>query len=134
MYVYRKHALQWRFLLAGGFNTLVAIAMFPLLYSVLEPLRSHYNMLLVLSHVICMTTAFCVHKYGVFKSQGIGFWEYLRFTMYYNVIFIINLALLPVLVQGLQISPAYIQLGINVVIAVISYFWHRHVTFKVSAS
>lgn len=116
--------------MAGGFNTLVAIAMYPLLYGVLVSWRPHYNGLLLLSHLICTTSAFFVHKYAVFKSRGLRWWEYWHFTLYYNIIFLVNLALLPLLVHGLRASPAYIQLGINVVVAVISYFWHRHITFK----
>lgn len=129
-YVRQKYALQLRFLMVGGFNTLLGIAAYPVLYVVIVPLQSHYNILLVLTHLLCITTSYLTNKYLVFKTRGVCFWEYLRFTLFYNIIFVINLGLLPLLVQWQHLNPAKVQVAINLFIAAASYFWHTYVTFR----
>lgn len=127
---YHKHALKLRFLVVGGVNTLVGIVMYPLLYELLVPMRAHYNWLLVLSQIICITNSYFTNKYWVFKIKTGGLWQYLKFTAYYNLIFLVNLGLLPLLVAMLQVSPAKIQVVINILLAIGSYFWHACLTFK----
>ncbi len=132
---YQKHALQCRFLVIGGFNTLIGIFVYPLLYWWLVPASHAVNIMvvdsvLVVSQIICISNSYLMNKYFVFKTKGLSFWEYLRFTLFYNIIFIINLGLLPLLIKIMHANPAKIQIGINVLVAMSSYFWHKLVTFK----
>lgn len=129
-HLYDRHTLKVRFLLVGGCNTLLGIVLFPILYALLIPLQHHYNVLLLLSQIICISNSYLTNKYFVFKTKGINLEEYLRFTFYYNLVFVLNLIILPILVKKTQQSPAEIQLALNVLIAVGSYFWHTHLTFK----
>lgn len=128
---YQRHALKWRFLLVGGFNSLMGIMLFPLLCWIFLSLREHYQWTLVLSHVVCINLAYMMHKYIVFKTKGFSFSEFFRFTSFYNIVFSLNWLMLPWLVHGLQKNPALIQLIINLFIALGSYFWHRFISFKV---
>lgn len=127
---YQKHALQWRFVMVGGFNTLIGIITYPLLYLWLVPMRPHYTLLLVMSQVICISNAYVTNKCWVFQTKYYNFGEYLRFTLFYNLVFVLNLILLPILVHTLQVNPAKIQVIISILVAISSYFWHRYVTFK----
>lgn len=127
---YHQHALKLRFLLVGGCNTLLGIALYPVLYALLTPLRQHYTLLLLITQIICISNSYLTNKYFVFKTKGLNFWEYLRFTFYYNLVFLLNLIMLPVLVKTMHENPAKIQLVLNIFIAVGSYFWHTHLTFK----
>ena len=134
-YYYQKHALQYRFIIVGGFNTLIGIIVYPLLYWLLVPASHAVNILvvdsvLVVSQVICITNSYITNKYFVFKAKGSSFWEYIRFTLFYNIIFVINLGLLPLLIKMTQVNPAKIQACINVFVAISSYFWHKLFTFK----
>ncbi len=128
--IYQRYALQRRFLLVGGFNTLVAITFYPLLCFSVTFFRHHYLLTLILSHVVCITLSYLTQKYLVFKTHGVSFYEYLRFILFYNGVFVINFLLLPLLVQHFHASPGKIQLGINLLIAIGSYFWHQKITFK----
>lgn len=128
--LYQKYALQRRFLLVGGCNTVVGVVTYPLLCGLFVTLHTHYQLTLVLSQIWCISFSYLTNKYFVFKTQGISLREYWRFTLFYNLIFALNFLLLPLLVHGLQLSPAHIQLVINILIVIGSYFWHRRITFK----
>ena len=128
--IFTKHALQIRFLCVGGFNTLNGIVCFPLLYFLLPAARTHYVLLMVISQALCISASYATNKYFVFRAKKTNFFEYLRFISFYNIIFIVNLIILPFLVTQWHFNPAKIQLLINISIAVSSYFWHRYITFK----
>ena len=130
--IYAQHALLIRFLMVGGVNTAVGIFCFPALYFFISTLRTHYLFLMVICQIICISFSYTTNKYFVFRTTGISFWEYLRFTFFYNIIFLINLIILPILVSYWKMNPAKIQLVINIFIAIGSYFWHNHITFSQS--
>jgi putative flippase GtrA len=94
------------------------------------PWRQNYLLLLIVAHVMCTSMAYFTHKTFVFKTKGHNRWEYLRFTLFYHSIFAANLLLLPFLVHVSHANPAKIQLAINVLVVIGSYFWHRSVSFK----
>jgi putative flippase GtrA len=125
----RRHQAL-RFLLVGGYNTLVGIIAYPLLYLALPLMRPHYTALLVLCQVLCITNAYVSYKYWVFQRQGLSLSEYLRFTLFYNLVFVVNLLVLPLLVQLSQANPAKIQVLISSATALGSYAWHKWVSFR----
>jgi len=128
--IYIKHALKMRFLLIGLGNTIVGILFFPILYFVFPGVRGYYLLLMVMSQVFCISFSYVTNKYFVFKIKKMSFLEYIRFTMFYNIAFFINLIFLPFFVSHWHMSPAKIQLMVNFFIVGSSYFWHQYVTFK----
>lgn len=115
--------------MVGGFNTFLGFSSYPILYFLLPPLRTHYVILLIICQIICITNAYFTNKYLVFKVSGLSFWEFIKFTTFYNIAFAINLFVLPFLVEVAKFNPIIVQVVINCIITVSSYFWHNHITF-----
>lgn len=128
--LYAKHGLKIRFLCVGGINTLVGITCFPAIYFLVPVVRPHYLFLMVVCQIFCISFSYLTNKYFVFRAKKTSLLEYLRFTCFYNIIFVVNLIILPWLVAHEHFNPALVQLVINIFIAMSSYFWHRHITFK----
>lgn len=128
--VYIDHKKKFRFLLAGMVNTCVGLAIYPLLYLILEPMGMGYISVLLIAQVICITFSFWTNKYFVFKSKGDLRSEYIKFFSFHGFYLLINLIALPVLVELIQLNPIIAQTIFSIFIIVTSYFWHNVVTFK----
>ena len=124
-----KHELKLRFLVAGGFNTLVGLSAYPILYFALKQYHLHYMAVLVLYQALCVPIAFVTNKYFVFKTQGNHFREFLKFSSFYNIYFVANLLLMPLLVEVAGLHPVLTQLIISIGIIVSSFFWHSKISF-----
>jgi putative flippase GtrA len=121
-----------RFLVIGGLNTLVGLGVYPILYLCLHPIGLGYIQALILSQIFCITFSFVTNKYFVFQTKGNLKAEYLKFISFHGFYFLLNLAILPLLVQGLNMSPIIAQTLFSVVLIVTSYFWHNSITFSLS--
>ena len=119
-----------RFLIVGGVNTLWGIAAYPLLYVVLNPLGVNYLVTLVLAYAVSIAFSFTTQKYLVFRTKGKHVRELSKFLGLQCVILVLNLIALPALVIATGWNPLIIQVILSIVIAVISYFFHNHVTFR----
>jgi len=117
-----------RFLMAGAWNTGFGYGVFIVL-SVL-PLKLHYVIVLIISNILGITNAYLCYKYFVFKTRGNYAREYARFYAIYGVTFVINLLLLPVLVEVFKIRPVIAQGLLIVVIIFGSYFGHKYFSFN----
>ena len=119
-----------RFLIVGGVNTLWGIAAYPLLYVILNPLGVNYLVTLVLAYAVSIAFSFTTQKYLVFRTKGKHLRELSKFLGLQCVILVLNLLALPALVIATGWSPVIVQVMLSIVIAVISYFFHNHVTFR----
>lgn len=119
-----------RFLVIGGLNTLVGLSIYPVLYLSLHPVGLGYIQTLVLSQIFCITFSFVTNKFFVFQTKGNLKAEYLKFISFHGLYFLLNLAILPLLVQGLNMSPIIAQTLFSVALIVTSYFWHNLITFS----
>jgi len=128
--LYSRYSKQFRFLIAGGLNTIVGLSIYPLFYIFLEPLGLGYIQVLLFSQMFCITFSFFTNKYFVFKTKGNVKEEYLRFFAFYGFYLLLNLLCLPFLVEVIQITPILAQTLFSFAIIVSSYFWHNLVTFK----
>jgi putative flippase GtrA len=122
--------VEIKYLIVGAFNTAVGLAAFPILYFALERLNIHYMGLLIVSQIICVTSAFFTNKYLVFRTKGNHAREFIRFSSFYMTYFLINLVLTPLLVEVQGLNPVITQLAISVGVVLSSFIWHRKVTFK----
>lgn len=119
-----------RFLIIGGVNTLWGIAAYPVLFVILDPWGVNYLVTLLLAYAVSIAFSFTTQKYLVFKTRGNHVRELSRFLGLQGGIFALNLIALPALVVATAWNPVFIQIGLSIVIAVLSYFFHDLVTFR----
>lgn len=119
-----------RFVLAGGVNTLLGLALYPALLLAYPLLRQHYVMALMIAQAVCLAFAFITYKLFVFRTQGMILRELTGFAPYYLVNYGVNIAVLPLIVNHGHIDPIIAQLIFSVVLMIGSYFWHKYISFR----
>ena len=124
-----KHRRKIDYLVVGGINTVIGLSAFPALYFLTKSYQLHYMVVLAISQVFCVTGAFFTNKYLVFRTQGNHLSEYLKFSAFYSAYFVINLIVMPILVEFAGMNPVKSQILISIGIIISSYFWHSKITF-----
>ena len=124
-----KHRRKIDYLVVGGINTVIGLSAFPALYFLTKPYQLHYMVVLAISQVFCVTVAFFTNKHLVFRTQGNHLSEYLKFSAFYSAYFVINLIVMPILVEFAGMNPVKSQILISIGIIISSYFWHSKITF-----
>ena len=119
-----------RFLVAGGLNTLVGLAFYPLLLWSVPILHTHYMIALGISQAICLCFAFIIYKLGVFRTRGNLAREFAKFASFYLINYALNWLALPLLVEAGGVPPIIAQVGFSLLVMVGSYFWHSRLTFR----
>jgi putative flippase GtrA len=118
-----------RFLAVGAFNTGAGYLVFALLYYLFSP-YAHYLVILGASAVINVTIAFVCYKFIVFRTRGNYLREYLRFYAVYAVPIGVGVALLTFAIEVLKMNAYLAQGLITIGMAVVSYFGHKHISFR----
>ncbi len=126
---FSRNETKIRFLFAGGLNTIVGLALFPLLMFVFDGRGVHYLVVLVISGLIGINFAFLTSKYFVFRTKGNLLKEYTKFVSFYLLYLIINLFALPVLVNFFDLSPIWAQFLFVMTTFIASWLWHSRITF-----
>lgn len=121
--------MKVRFLFVGGLNTFFGLASYPLLYYFLQNYKIHYLIILIYTQVISISFSYITNKFLVFKTQKNYFEEFLKFSAFYMIFFIINLIFLPTVVELFHINPVIGQTIFSFLIIISSYFWHSQITF-----
>ncbi|NOS87434.1 MAG: GtrA family protein [Methylococcaceae bacterium] len=127
-----------RYLLVGAFNTVSGYSVFAALWLLwgdalpyqLWGYALNYLIVLVISHIINVTSAFICYRIWVFKKQGGIVGDFIRFNMVYLGAFGFNMAVLPILVGQLHFHPLVAQALVIAVTVVSSYILHRRFSFK----
>jgi putative flippase GtrA len=129
--MFRKACLndKIRYLLIGGYNTIIGYGVFVALW-LLWGQSLHYIGVLVFSHVISVTNAFFAYRILVFRKKGGAWGDFFKFNMVYLGAFGFNLLALPVLIEGAGFHPLVAQALLVVVTVVASYVLHRRFSFK----
>lgn len=124
------------FLIVGGINTAVGFGFFILADLIVGPAIDKNLgavagslIVLVISHVLGVMVAFTLHRRFVFKVTGHVLRDLVRFESVYLVALGINAVALPLLVE-LGIQRIIAQGMILVVSTLLSYFGHRHFSFR----
>jgi len=123
------HEQKIRYLIIGGWNTIFGYGVFAVLYFWLEG-SIHYLFILSISYILSITNAYIGYKLFVFRTRGNIFREYLRFYVIYGVSFLINLAVLPLLVELLSLNMYAAQAVVTIITIVGSYVLHKNFSFK----
>ncbi len=116
-----------RFILVGGFNTVVAYALFSLLYHYLD---NFYMFAVVLQYIVTVQLSVLTMRYYVFRSKGPFVKEYLKAISVYIWILFFNMGWLFVFIDGLQVN-GYISQALYIIVSTImTYLFHKHFSFK----
>jgi putative flippase GtrA len=128
----------FRFLVAGGWNTVFGYLVFAgLTYLLSDRLAHGYMVAAVLANIAAITNSYLTYKFGVFRTKGNYLREYLRFYLVYGGAAIASLAALPVVVLGLRwvigdvpAVPYIAQAIIMPFVILYSYFGHKEYSFR----
>ena len=116
-----------KFVFIGGLNTLVGYGSF----AVLIFLDVHYVIASTVSTVIGVTHSYFWNKYFTFRAPGgKNYREIMRFISVYAVQYAIGLSGLIFFVEVLKLHPLVGQGIVLVVGTLVSFFGHKHWTFK----
>jgi putative flippase GtrA len=116
-------------LFVGFLNTVIGFALFTGLELTIGEAVG-YLVVLLLSHVTSVLCAFVLYRRLVFNVRGDVLGGLVRFELVYLTSILVNLALLPILVEIVNL-PVLLAQGLIVFVgAAISFFGHRHVSFR----
>jgi putative flippase GtrA len=118
-----------RFVLAGGWNTVVGCVVFAVLHFLLAE-KIHYLVIAVLSHLISVFNAWFTHRTFVFKSSAEMLPEYLRFNLSMLLTLLFQVGALWLAVGILGLHPILSQTCIVVLAAALSYVIHSNFSFQ----
>ncbi|MDR3242066.1 MAG: GtrA family protein [Lactobacillaceae bacterium] len=121
---------KFRFLMVGGFNTVFGFLIFTGITLSLKHIQHGYMIALVISQIVSLFFAFFLHRYVTFRVKGHIVKDFIRFTLVNLVSYVINLIVLPILVNVWNINPIVAQFAILVVTTVISFVGHKFFSFR----
>jgi len=114
-----------KFTIVGILNTIVGYGLFFIFVSYIN-----YLLATILAHIIAVTHSYLWNRYWVFPSHNPVIWEFLKFNSVYLVVLLENLVLMFCFVSYFAINPKIAGLLILPITTLISYFGHRHWSFK----
>jgi len=118
-----------RFLITGGWNTVFSYALLAFMYYTLSE-KLHYIVIMVAASVISITNAYICHKFFVFKTKGNYLKEYIRYYVVYAVPLGLSFIFFPFCIEVLRMNFYLTQAILTVITVFISYFGHKHVSFR----
>ena len=118
-----------RYLLAGGFNTLVGYSIGVGLYKALESNLS-IVWIGVISNIVSITASFLSYKTLVFKTKGMWLAEYMKSYIVYGGIAIIGIFFLWVFVDKMKMSIWLAQALVLGLTVIFSYLGNSRFTFR----
>ena len=120
---------QFRYLLAGGWNTFFGYASGLFVYYLLHD-QCSIVLIGVLTYISAITMAFLTHKLFVFRTKGDWLAEYLRSYLVYGFSASIGVVALWLLVDKLLVSFWLAQLLVTLATVGITYIGHSRITFR----
>jgi len=120
---------EFRFLVAGAWNTLFGYLAFLAVYSISGE-EARIWIVLSISYAISLVQAFLVQRFLVFRSTGVLRQEFARFALASLAIFLANLAALPIALRLTEISAPILQGCFVIVSTIASYLAHKHYSFR----
>jgi len=132
----------FRYLASGGTTALTGVIVFYIAYNFILkqqdvkiqglPLITAPTAALIIETVVTLTIGFMLNKYLVFTQSNLkGRIQLFRYGSIVATNFLLNLAMLKILVEAFNFYPSIAKLVTTLVIAVFSYFSQKHFSFKV---
>lgn len=118
-----------RYLLTGGFNTLVGYSIGVGLYKALGGCLS-IIWIGVISNILSITVSYLSYKTLVFKTKGMWLTEYMKSYVVYGGIAVLGIFLLWVFVDKMKISIWMAQALVIGITVITSYVGHARFTFR----
>lgn len=118
-----------RFILIGGFNTIVGYLLFAVLQLTLGA-HVHYVLVLVISTAIGIVVAYAMQRWFVWRVRGHWWSRLVRFSGVYAAALVVNAALLPLLHEGARVPVLVAQAGITLLNTLGTFVAHRSFTFR----
>ena len=125
----RADRKEVRYLVVGGWNTLFGY----LVFAVLQLTVGHvigYMAVLVIAQVIGILNAYVLYRAFVFQVKGNWWFDLVRFSTVYWIVFGVNVIALPLMVSVLGMNVLVAQAIFLVVTVIASYFAHNHFSFR----
>ena len=120
---------QIRFLIVGGFNTVLGFLTFSL-FQYLFGKNIGYIGCLIFSFILVTTFSFYIYRTYVFTTKVPLITSYLKYQSINSVSLLVNLLLLPAIIIYFSLNP-YISQAISIfIISLLSYLGHRFYSFK----
>ncbi len=130
--IYRKIENIWfgwpqklRFLLVGGFNTLVSYFLFVGLAKIIN-----YNAALFLTYLLCINLSIFTMRYYVFRSKGNIMQQYCKAVGTYIGMILVNYIVLWIMIEKWLLSAWLAQAIFTVFSTAIIYLLHKHINFS----
>lgn len=125
----RFNSLETRYVLVGGYNTVVGILLYLFFFGVLGE-RYHYMLLLTANYVLGTLNGYLAYKFLVFRTTSGYLAEYLRFNVVHLAGILVNYIALPLLVELARLGPFAAQGLIILALIVASFLLHKRFTFR----
>lgn len=126
MNIFRSQKM--RFLLVGAVNTAIGYGIFALALMILG--EALYLPAYLIAYTLSILIGFILQRNVVFRVKGEIWSDLLRYVSVQLSSFLVNLALLPLLVEVFEI-PALIAQGCVLLVTLVgSYFAHRYFSFR----
>ncbi|HEX8055816.1 MAG TPA: GtrA family protein [Novosphingobium sp.] len=120
---------QGRYLVVGGFNTVINYVISAALYSVLLP-RMNFFLVSAIVTFVCISVSFTTQKTLVFRTKGGWLREYLRSYVVYGSSALLNTGLMWVLLKRVHLNVWLAQALVTAIAVTISYVGHTTFTFR----
>jgi putative flippase GtrA len=120
---------EFRFLVVGGGNTVMAYGLFVLFHALLAD-KVGYLLLLVPTYAVGVPIAFTCQRFLVFDTHGNALVDFARYTLVQLTSIGLNAAVLALMVQVLGMAVVIAQMVAIVVVVVLTYFSHALFSFR----
>ena len=117
------------FLVIGGVNTVLSYGFF-VGFEILLGDRTGYIVALVLTHLASVPCAFLLYRWFVFRVRGNFLRDLGRFELVYLSAFLMNLAVLPILVEWANLPVIAAQTIVVLISVGVTFFGHKHFSFR----
>ena len=121
-----------RYLIVGGFNTVFSLGIFTAVELLFGHALDQFGLIpLVISYSIAIPVAFLLHRKIVFQVKGGNAWlDFGRFVLTNGVGFGLNFVLLPITQIVTGLPPVIAQPLTQVFVVIVTYFMHKHFSFR----
>lgn len=120
---------KFRYLIAGGWNTIFGYSLGVILFLLLTD-SVHTAFIAFICNLISMAMSFVTYKLFVFRTKGNWIKEYFKACLVYGNVAIISIVVIWILVDLVGLNIWISQALAILVTVVISYFGHEKFTFK----